>query len=93
MSKSLSTITINGEKYKLLPLDFVEKIGTVILNQNQFEHHIIVAELQDKITKITTRGLHEYKDAVGKYVSAFAVTDDEINWLRDNYNKTMENII
>lgn len=86
-------IKIEGEEFTLLPYDFLEKIGTIIINHNRFEHHIIVMSIYDLIENIKKRGFYNYLDEKKAEILALALSKKDIEFFKTEYNKVMENII
>ena len=81
-------IVHEGKKLNLLPFTFLDKIGGAI-NKHFEEGHTIIQEMYSDREEYAKRGIFLLKQEK-ESVPAYALTTKEINFLRDNYNKSQE---
>jgi len=84
-----SEVTHEGKRYKLLPFSFLDKIGSAIVTQLGKKHDITKKMYVDREV-YGKRGIFYIDTKNEDNEPAFALTNKEIDFLRNGYVKSQE---
>lgn len=85
---TIDTVKIEGESFKLLPLEFLEKADETISKHYYLRDQNLIIKMIDLGAELNKRPKYLYKEKVH-----FPFKKNEIEFLRKHYNTALENII
>ncbi len=88
MSMNNQTVVLEGKKCNLLPFSFLDEVGSKI-HQHFGDGHTVTQQMYSAQREYAKRGVFLIKQGTIEE-PAFALTIEEVDFLRKNYNRSQE---
>ena len=87
---SMNDVTIQGEQFFLVPLEFLSKVEDIFYKEYAFKKHDIFMKLFQIAEAMDKRGWFHLETKKGKQL-ARAFSKSELNFIKEYYNKAINN--